>query len=347
MKEYDRIGQLWMPYLMFFHTPNYSSDTLNTDSKGFRVTYKDSAKIADFNCGDRLPVGLLVGSSSVFGVGATGDSTTIPSILNENSDCLWLNFGGRAFSSTQELQLFLFYYQQIKNIKHVVVLSGFNNLLLHYLSPQYSTQLGTFFLWSRYNQKMNTQPVSLKRRAIAFMLNSFFRTNKDFSGLSRKELVEYVFKGEKRAPLDNPRIETGHKSRKREDLLHVLKRDILIWKLLTDSLGIELYYVLQPLANWIHRKLAKEEETLFHELDNYPRNHWRVLRDDMGYEQYLWFLNNLKEICKSNNVNFFDINEAISRMKLDNAWLFVDRVHLTDKGNRIVAKILKEEVLLK
>jgi len=102
MAEYDKFGSVRLPYLMFFHSRNYISNVLNTDSRGFRITYKDSNKILDFVDLDELPVGLLIGGSSVFGVGATSDRKTIPSILNSTTDNLWLNFGGRAFTFTQE-----------------------------------------------------------------------------------------------------------------------------------------------------------------------------------------------------------------------------------------------------
>ncbi|MDA0748502.1 MAG: SGNH/GDSL hydrolase family protein, partial [bacterium] len=45
MREYDRMGVEWMPYLMFFHPPGYVSPVVNTDERGFRVSYKGEEKI--------------------------------------------------------------------------------------------------------------------------------------------------------------------------------------------------------------------------------------------------------------------------------------------------------------
>ena len=81
MIEYDRVGQVWLPYVMYFHTPNYSSSVINTDSRGFRIAYKESRRISNFEDIGQLPLNLCIGGSLVFGVGATNDSTTIPSIL--------------------------------------------------------------------------------------------------------------------------------------------------------------------------------------------------------------------------------------------------------------------------
>lgn len=315
MMEYDRIGQVWLPYIMYFHNSCYSSQVVNTDSKGFRVVYKDSEKISDFKGVDRWPVCLFTGGSTAFGVGATSDKKTIPSLLNETTDYLWLNFSGRAFSSTQEILLFLFNRHLIGNIKKIVIFSGINNLVLYHLSRNYLKDIGTIFSWNEYDQKMNTRPVSLRRK----ILNKFLKSNsseKDNSAKSRKE-----------------------------DLLDVLSRDISMWKMICNSLDIELYYVLQPFANWVKKKPSSEESTLFAELDEYSRNHWKVLRDKLGYDQYLWFLENIRSICKSKDVPFFDMNKAISDMKLDGKWLFVDRIHLSDEGNRLAAKIIKEEII--
>jgi len=245
-------------------------------------------------------------------------------MINSVADYLWLNFGGRAFGSTQELLLFLFYRQQIKNLKKIVILSGLNNLALYYLSKTYSKELGSFFFSDMYNQQMNAGILSMKQKVANMVSKPILGKN------AIKDLQKMP------ATSDN-----------KEDLLYVLKRDISNWKLLTRSLGIELYYVLQPVANWVDKKLSKEEEMLFSELDNLPQNHWKILKNNMGRDQYIWFLNNIKETCKTSNVQFFDMNGALSKMRLDDKWLYVDRAHLTDEGNRIVAKILKEEVINK
>lgn len=315
MMEYDRIGQVWLPYLMYFHTPDYSSDVVNTDSRGFRVVNKGPDKISDFRNINKWPLGLFVGGSSAFGIGATSDKNTIPSILNSTTDYLWLNFGGRAFSSTQELILFMLNRRHLDGIRKVIIFSGLNDLALQYLSRGHRKDIGTFFFWNQFNKKMNIKPVSLKRRILDFLLGK------------------------------NTRTETDRNEPKKEDLLQIFERDILIWKELTGSLGIELYYVLQPFANWVDKKLSREERMLFAGLDNYPQNQWRVLKESMGREDYRWYRDEIRRICSSRGILFFDMNEAISKREMHEDWLYVDRVHLTDKGYKTVAKILKEEVL--
>jgi len=350
MKEYDKIGTTWLPYLMYFHAPDYSSRVLNTDSRGFRVTYKNSERIGDFKNIEKLPVCLLAGGSFAFGVGATNDGETIPSILNSMTHYLWLNFSGRAFSSTQELLLFLFHQAEIKNIKKIVILSGVNNLILHYLSREYRKEIGSFYFSNRYNRRMNSSSMSLKRKIVGAFFRPFLGDNMDYSRVSKEELLEHVFDRGKRQNIrceNNPRREKSGYNAPREDLLHVLKRDISNWKMIREYHGIELHYVLQPFANWIEKKLSREEEELFAELDKHPHNQWKILRDKMNLEQYAWFLEKVRNICEFNGIRFFDMNRAISAKRLDGKWLYVDRAHFTNEGYRIAAEILRDEVIKK
>lgn len=312
MKEYDRVGHKWLPYIMYFHTPGYSSETINTDSRGFRITHKGADKIIDISSTGDIPVGLIAGGSFAFGVGATSDANTIPSVLNTGSDHLWLNFGGRSFNSTQELLLFQLYRHKIKNLKKVVLLSGLNNLILHYLRPSYETDFGPFFQRSIFNRKMNGP-----RR-------SFFAPKKNIISCDSG----------------------GNEVLSRKRLIDIIERDLLNWQAMTESLGIEFVYVFQPFALWIDKRLSAEEERLFSELDRITRNTWRPVSANMTKPQSLWFLEGVKTVCHDNKIKFFDMNEAFSKRHLDDKWLYVDRVHCTDEGYRTVARILKEEAVI-
>lgn len=351
MREYDKIGIVWLPYLMYFYPSYYKSSVLNTDSRGFRITYKGSKKISDFK-NINAPVCLFVGNSTAFGVGATNDRNTIPSILNSNSEDIWLNFGGGAFSSTQEFLLFLFNYHHIENIKKIIIFSGINNLVLYYLSKEYSKELGSFFFWNQYNQAMNRTQLSIKRKILKTVFKFIYKEKIDYSRITKKELFEYILCKKSKNNLNarivssmNRNIGANYKSK--DDLLYVLQRDVRNWKLVSDAFGIKLHYVLQPLANWTRKKNSKEEKMLFSELDNHPGNQWKILKNYLDYNQYIWFSKHIKEICNSCGVSFFNMNEGLSTKHNDGKWLFVDRAHLTDEGNQIIAEILKEQVIYK
>ena len=321
MAEYDRLEQSWVPYLMYFHNPCYSSSTVNTDSRGFRITHKVGGIIGDFDhIGNRM-VNLLCGGSLAFGVGATSDAMTIPSILSGMTGQLWLNFGGRAFNSTQEFLLFLFHRRHLKDIGNIIVLSGINNLILHYAAGSTFDEFGPFFFSLQYRQAMC-------QTALPF----------------RKRLARFAF---------GRRAESKHNQHHfccgdtKEHILDILKRDIAHWKIFCDAQGIKIFYALQPFANWTNKKLSKEEEALFAELDLNPQNHFRVLKDKINLELYQWFASSLKEVCETNAVRFLDVNACLSKCIPDKEWIFVDRAHLNDAGNRYVAQALLDNLGLK
>ena len=352
MREYDRMGVEWMPYLMFFHPPGYVSPVVNTDERGFRVSYKGEEKITTPLQSADSSANLIVGGSVAFGIGATNDRKTLPSILNTETEDVWLNFGGRAFSSTQEYLLFLFYHCQLSKIKRIVIVSGMNSLSIIYLSQNYTKEIGSFFNWNLFERAMQEacEPqLSLKRKILGTILRPVLGNRIDYASIPKGQLLASVFGGRQ---MDERACENAKQlnrisenyGEKKDDLLQVMNRDILHWKLIADKLGIELYYFLQPLANWVQRKNSPEENTLFSILDSLESNVWNVLRDYMGLDQYEWFRGKLGEICASHSVPFFDLNEALSDRVFDEKWLFVDRVHLTDEGNQVVANMIKEKV---
>ena len=44
MKEYSKIGENWMPFIMFIQKPNHRSTVVNTDCHGFRFNYLNNKK---------------------------------------------------------------------------------------------------------------------------------------------------------------------------------------------------------------------------------------------------------------------------------------------------------------
>ena len=104
MKYYNNIGVDWKPFLMNLQKANYRSDVVNTDEFGLRFNNKIlnnsifEEKVKKY--------GIMIGASAVFGVGASSDELTIPSILSNSTDTHFYNLGGRAYSGFQEIILF-------------------------------------------------------------------------------------------------------------------------------------------------------------------------------------------------------------------------------------------------
>jgi len=272
-----------------------------------------------------------VGSSVVFGVGATDDFNTMPSILNEKSNCCWLNFGGRAFSTTQEFILFMLYTPLLRNIEKVVVVSGVNNLVLYYLTNEYPVNVGSFFYSTQFRKSMK-KTVSIKRRLSQY-LHRFINTTQSTRDQKQERLAE--------ATLYKKILD--HDSEK-NDLLYAIGRDLMNWKLLSIALKFDFYYFLQPIAHWVRKEPSQEEKSLFAELDQHQGLHWSILKEKTDYNQYLWFSNELRRVCQSYDIEFVDINEELLQYDLSREWIFVDRIHMTNKGYRLVSNIISEHI---
>ncbi|MCE0446285.1 hypothetical protein LT493_20660 [Streptomyces tricolor] len=135
MQEYarfdDRGEARYLPYLMYFHRADYRSSVINTDRAGFRISHGPTGRRRPRpGAVPAGPVRLISGSSTVLGIGATSDATTLASQLwrKHAPSAPWLNFGGRCYNSTQELLLFTLYRHLLPEIEEIVVFSGLNDL---------------------------------------------------------------------------------------------------------------------------------------------------------------------------------------------------------------------------
>ena len=317
MRDYDELGmnQEWVPHLMYFHPRNASKPSVSTDQFGARnsVGTKPNA-----------PTALLVGGSSVFGIGATSDSTTIPSLLNASTKYNWRNLGGRAFNSTQET--ILLHLSNTKKIDGpIVVMSGANNLTRSLMAGSFSPMYGAFFHQGLFEQQMKSAAVgnrALTRQLIAGLREKF--------GLGKKS---------------NTQMTSHTPSTKAESykaMLTVFERDCEYLNMLAKHNSTTASFVLQPFAPWINKSLTSQEIKLFELLDQEAESFSRILVELAEHKAQ--YARDVEAICANVGLKFLDLNLAPELRQPE--WLFVDRVHLTDAGYSVVAKLLVRELSL-
>ena len=317
MRDYDELGmrQVWVPHLMYFHPQNVVLKSVSTDEFGFRNATGSKPG---------APTALLVGGSSVFGIGATSDATTLPSLLNATTKYNWLNFGGRAFNSTQEAIL-----AHLSNTKKIdgpiVVMSGANNLTRSLMSGSFSKMFGAFFHQGLFESQMRSAAVG--NRALARQLIAGLRVR---FGVGEKQRSQ---------PVSN----TSHsKAESYTAMLTVFERDCAYFQMLAKHNSTSASFVLQPFAPWIQKTLTEQETELFELLDQEAEGFSRVLSELAERKQQ--YTQDLQAICARTGLKFVDLNTAPELQKPD--WLFVDRVHLTDAGYSVVAKLLVQDLSL-
>lgn len=321
MADYDQVGEQWVPYLMQADGAGKSFASVNTDRWGLRRTIGRDGRVLVVDTLSQQeyqqPVGVVMGSSAVFGVGCTQDCHTIPSYLCADTDIAWLNMGGRAYNSTQEL-IRLTLHLPVK-LDHILVVSGVNNLVLAFLSQSTSEIYNSFFSQSRYEYAMRDgghEHVGVRRAWWQFVTEIRYR-------LAPKQTAEV-------------RNSIAHAYR---DVLACFERDLRVAKVLAQGTGATLRFAMQPLATWLDKRLSVEEEKIFAILDSLSMD-WKVLADHMTGLRDQYFLD-VVNVCRRLDVPYCNLNQAPEYSAGD--WLFVDRVHLTDRGCELAAKVLKRE----
>ncbi|TSB30427.1 SGNH/GDSL hydrolase family protein [Streptomyces benahoarensis] len=327
MEQYDdfddRGETRYLPYLMYYHRSGYRSEVLNTDRLGFRVGHgaRGHASVA----GERPPgpVKLLVGSSTAFGIGATTDAATLSSRLWSRyaPSTPWLNFGGRSYSSAQELLLFVLHQHLLPPVEEIVILSGFNNLALARLPEHQQGEHGAFFFCGDYHAQMD----ALQTR-------------------HRKAKPGFGRRAQRRSPAppdDAPVPPTPELIRRSVELT---VRHLETWRKLASVTGARLSYVLQPLATWVRQEPAPQEAVLFKELDKMSR--LGIFEDLFGDivtpETGRAYAEALRTACEKQDVPFLDLNPVLAEATTPEDWLYVDRAHCTDHGYDTVARLLTD-----
>ncbi|ACD14687.1 MULTISPECIES: hypothetical protein [Burkholderiaceae] len=332
MREYDRLlaraALRWSPHIMFFHPARYVSHVVNTDEFGFRLGMGPAgeANFSPSNLAGAPEVNLLIGGSVVMGLGCSGDLSTIPSILTRSGvgEAPWINMGGRGFTSAQELILFLLMRDRLPAIRHIVVLSGLNNLVLADPRSEFATSLGDFFFSHDFATAMADMNARyLPRRPF------WKRTRRHEVALQRDDACP----GEESDPGERLAL-----------AVRQIGRDLGHWSSLAAGLDCTLTYVMQPFATWMAREPHEHERVIFDSLDRHTGESG-TLAGIRGAATGKQFRRAVEVLCNSHRVSFIDMNTRLTADPYRDRWLFVDRAHLTDTGCEAVAETVHEALL--
>lgn len=308
----------WLPHLLFFHPKSHRSDVVNTDRIGFRYATDGGRSYSVADCESVDSVRLLAGSSTVFGIGASSDSWTLPSRLNVHDDRpgTWLNFGGRSFNSTQELLLLTLYRHMLPKVDEIVLFSGFNNLSLARMPQIREEDHGTFFQYTTYNE-IFAQAGKSKKKSPVWSLSRRQRKESPPAAPSISEQIDYA--------------------------ADLTLRHLDAWKALAASWGAKLTYILQPLSVWVRDEGSEEEELIFAELERmggFAAMYGDILSRDINVE----YAAKLEAGARGLGVEFINFSPIMSESAKADQWLFIDRIHFTDGGHDFAAEKILENL---
>ncbi|MGH9090337.1 MAG: SGNH/GDSL hydrolase family protein [Acidimicrobiales bacterium] len=333
MREYDAQfsddGQIrWLPYVMYFHPAGYRSPVVNTDSLGFRYSTRSGEQVGVADHLPEGPVDVLAGGSTVFGIGASSDGATLASAMNRHAGGRsgpWLNMGGRSHNSAQELLLHVLHRHRLPRIRRIVLFSGFNDLGLARLPASMRFEGGGFFLSGTFFERLDGRhPRSRLRRGRPRRPSGTAGATSAVAGPGAEQ------------PPDLEQQLTY--------AADLVLRHLGVWKALAADTGAELTYVLQPLATWVRETGTTEEQALFAHLDrlgSFGDRYGDISAPEAG-RRYAEFLG---AGCARMGVPFVDFAPLAARALGPDDWMFVDRIHYTDAGYDLAARLLVEHAV--
>jgi hypothetical protein len=336
MVEYDRFddrGEVnYQPYVMYWNRAGYRSDVINTDELGFRVSHGPDGRTASVARCPSGPIRLFAGTSTALGTGVTSDARTIASRLwtEYAPSTPWLNFAARSLSSAQEAIAFMLYQHLLPDVQEVVLMSGFNNLILSRLPAHERGPHGAFFFCGEYFEAMDALRARHRKqqRGISRLLDRKSDAVSDLFGegdRGERGIDEFI-----------------------AEAVELTQRHLKAWlRLLGPS--VPLTYVLQPLSTWYRDEPSTDERALFDELDRTSKyGTWEGLYGDVSSpEAGAAFARALDIACAELGVRFVDMNQLMAKATTSADWLYVDRAHCTDHGNDLIARFVASELDLR
>jgi lysophospholipase L1-like esterase len=328
MEYYDKMASgVNVPFAMLSGPLNYKSKYINTDKNGFRFTKFNEQYISIDDINRFEEVNILVGGSTVFGVGSTSDDTTITSYLSQATGEVWLNMGIRGgVSLTEYIHLIRFIYKA-KRVKNIIFFSGINDIYINQLTDKKNNFDNLF-------NSINSGCYSCKRRFISSIFSKIYNTNKN--NLIDKSLKEIIFYPKYKNHFSEKILTEDEKLNL---TVENFKRNFFLYSALQKELNCNIVYIFQPFTDWTDKIFSKEEELVFEELEKLQQNSkWVSHRNKLSRELYNNLVKSFSEISNSTGVKFKDSHEYFNNEKT----LFVDAVHLSDEGNKLVSNLIQD-----
>ena len=308
------------PYTMMGNPPNFRSKEINTDKYGCRASDFRGEVVNLENIANFTQANILLGGSTVFGVGSSSDAKTISSLLSDLTGQPWLNLGVRAAVSFQEYIHFVQHFKKIKKLGKVVFFSGLNDIYRN-LADNFNTPYDKRF--QHQNELYSTN--SAKRIAYAYAM----------SLITTKDVNEFLHGYEDG---DDPETLSTEEMGKK-NLERIFDRNFHLYSALAEYSEFELAYFIQPFFPLTGKKGEKREIDAIRRNErrqaetNWPSTKARIINE------YEIIRSSILRLAGRYRFPIYDTNDLFNS---DDA-LFVDNVHLSDAGNALAAEIIYEK----
>jgi hypothetical protein len=337
MRDYLEETQVYAPYLMHFQRPEVRRASFSTDAFGFRRTRDGHGEWLSLERFQALPAAArpsaLVGNSTAFGVGATCDERALASELNRRSAALFFNFAGRTLNPLQELFTFLLFAPA--RVDTAVIMSGVNLLDMSYrFATDAHVYLPPFHVERLFHGRLAHEPVrSLSDRLRRAWRRLRGRDNVD--PFAKSPLLAELAKG--LGDIGSLAAETSNVERALVHFEHVLD----LWRALQPARIRRLLFALQPVPDWFARPFGDRERALVDASEAHRPPAWKDVRHQLAARAAA-FRDGLRQRLRDRGIETLDLNTEPRLVAVP--WVFIDRYHLTDEAQAVIAQILAEAV---
>lgn len=300
------------PYVMYTNPKNYRSSVVNTDKYGLRWCNSIVGESCNEAIENEKSYDVFLGSSTVFGFGSSCDNRTLPGFYSQSTGVPTINLGGRSYNTTQELMSFI-QFQSRTNSKprRLISFTGFNDLALSNLTLSDNNQ--AYFMQNIFNEQISRS---------SWFKKSIFSLN--------EKVNAHNYAMEERLSI----------------AIDAVKIYIDFLSSYCDKFNIEYVFCLQPLFNWVEKKPTKDESLVFSRMEELG-SFEKIFGELTNLEVYQAYEVAIREYCQLSNVKFISITELLRNECATESEesLFVNRINLTDSGNKLVSDLILKNIL--
>ncbi|MEV0730749.1 SGNH/GDSL hydrolase family protein [Polymorphospora sp. NPDC050346] len=314
-EQYDANELFLRPYVTFVSRPGIDNPVFRTDRLGYRLSDSGQGPVDSDRWRD-LDGGIVLGGSFVFGVGASGDGTTLPSRLAHRSGVPYLNLGIYAGNSLQELVAAVPFLAAARS---VLICSGINNVFASLQSLGHNEVYGPLFFEGAL--------ATLGRTPIVDLAAAVAEPGRGIPDQRAADTAGQVL----------PSTDTGDHLAAR--MTAALDRQLRDLRIIAGAArpDARVLFCLQPFADPVLRTPTPPERELF-DLARERQGPWLTARD---YVAANWdaYADRMAAGCAELGVDFVDLTA-----RRFTGWSFYDRVHMTDHGYQQAADIIWERL---
>jgi hypothetical protein len=181
--------------------------------------------------------------------------------------------------------------------------------------------------------------LNYKRNLIKFFLQPLVSSEIDWSKITRKEIIHYIFNYNFRENFKK-NLQFSSKKITLED---IVLRNLKFWSIISKGTNAEVYFFLQPFLGWC-KNFSNEEIEICEYIDKNTKKYpsFKMLEKVLNSHQY--YKNILSNSCKKLEIPFYDCNEFLKQNSKKTDWLFVDKAHMNDDGYMLISEYIKSKI---